>query len=69
MSDYARFRGKVLEIIVGCCVSSGSSLKYYSDNFEVIEIQSTFYRLAFIKIAEIWRKRVKKDIKFTIKKS
>ncbi|MCP8304491.1 MAG: DUF72 domain-containing protein [archaeon] len=56
-----------MEIFVGCCGTAGLSLKDYSDNFEVIEIQSTFYRLPFIKTVENWCKRVKKDFKFTVK--
>ena len=61
------FGGLKLEIIVGCCGNAGFSLKDYSDNFGVIEIQSTFYRLPSIKTAENWRQQVKRDFIFTMK--
>ncbi|MCP8309609.1 MAG: DUF72 domain-containing protein [archaeon] len=56
-----------MEIIAGCCGNAGLSLKDYSDNFEVIEIQSTFYRLPSVKTAENWRQQVKRDFIFTMK--
>jgi len=56
-----------LKIIAGCCGNAGLSLKDYSENFEAIEIQSTFYRLPSIKTAENWRQQVKRDFIFTMK--
>ena len=58
---------KKLEIIVGCCGNAGLSLRDYSENFEVMEIQSTFYRLPSVKTAENWRQQVKEDFIFTMK--
>jgi uncharacterized protein YecE (DUF72 family) len=56
-----------LKIIVGCCGNAGLSLREYSESFEVMEIQSTFYRLPSIKTAENWHQQVKKDFTFTMK--
>jgi uncharacterized protein YecE (DUF72 family) len=43
------------------------SLEEYSDRFEVIEVQSTFYRLPSINTANKWRQRAKRGFKFTVK--
>lgn len=56
-----------MDIFVGCCGNAGLSLRDYSENFEVIEIQSTFYKLPSVKTAENWRQQVKKDFIFTMK--
>lgn len=56
-----------MEIVIGCCGNAGLKLKDYSENFEVIEIQSTFYKLPSVKTAENWRQQVKKDFIFTVK--
>jgi len=56
-----------LKIVVGCCGNTGLSLRDYSEDFEAMEIQSTFYRLPSIKTAENWHQQVKKDFIFTMK--
>lgn len=56
-----------MKITVGCCGNAGLSLRDYSEKFEAIEIQSTFYRLPSINTAENWRQQVRKDFIFTMK--
>jgi len=56
-----------LKIFTGCCGNAGLSLREYSENFETMEIQSTFYRLPSVKTAENWRQQVKRDFIFTVK--
>jgi uncharacterized protein YecE (DUF72 family) len=43
------------------------ALSRYAELFDVVEIQSTFYRLPAISTAEIWRNRVPQDFRFTVK--
>lgn len=43
------------------------SLRDYSRSFDVLEVQSTFYRLPMLKTAERWRSIVQKSFEFTIK--
>lgn len=43
------------------------SLRDYPRSFDVLEVQSTFYRLPMLKTAERWRSVVPKTFDFTIK--
>ncbi|MGQ9679538.1 MAG: DUF72 domain-containing protein [Candidatus Bathyarchaeia archaeon] len=52
---------------VGCCGTSGLSLKVFSERFCLVEVQSTFYRLPRIETAERWRGSVPEDFEFTLK--
>lgn len=52
---------------VGCCGTSGLSLKVFSERFRLVEVQSTFYRLPRIETAERWRGSVPEDFEFTLK--
>ncbi len=56
-----------MSIFVGCCDYAGLSLKEYSENFEVIETQSTFYKLPSATRAENWRQQVKMNFMFTVR--
>ncbi|MCS7116001.1 MAG: DUF72 domain-containing protein [Nitrososphaerota archaeon] len=57
----------VTKVLVGCCGLSGLSLKKYAQNFNVIELQSTFYQLPQIETAQRWREEVGDDFEFSIK--
>jgi len=52
---------------VGCCGTAGMSLKSYSEIFNLVEVQSTFYQLPRIGTAKRWRETVRKDFEFTLK--
>ena len=52
---------------VGCCGLAGMSLSRYAEEFEVVELQSTFYRLPKPKTAKRWRESVRSDFEFTMK--
>lgn len=59
-------------IYVGACGWEYFPVKYhklreYSKLFDVVEVNSTFYRLPSLRIVENWRKIVKKDFIFTVK--
>lgn len=53
-------------IHVGCCGFQKSHAVYYQ-NFDLIEIQSTFYRLPMLKTAERWRMEAPEHFRFTLK--
>jgi len=53
---------------IGCCGWTKSQREYFQ-NFEVIEIQQTFYKLPELKTAEGWREKAPADFEFTIKAS
>jgi len=52
---------------VGCCGTAGMALSRYAELIDVVELQSTFYRLPAISTAEGWRNRVPKAFRFTVK--
>ena len=47
-------------IKVGCC-GWAKSQKEYFENFPVIELQQTFYKLPDLKTAQKWREKAPKD--------
>jgi uncharacterized protein YecE (DUF72 family) len=53
-------------IKVGCCGFPCSRKRYY-ENFDVIEIQKTFYNPPRIETAEKWRSDAPKNFEFTLK--
>ena len=53
-------------IKVGCCGYPVSKKKYY-ENFNVIEIQKTFYSLPSVELVLKWKEEVPHDFEFTIK--
>ncbi len=53
-------------IKVGCCGYPVSRNKYYNF-FDVIEIQSTFYKLPMVKTAIRWREEAPPNIEFIVK--
>ncbi len=57
----------VKRIKVGCCGLAGLSLTEYSKRFEVVELQSTFYKLPLPKTALRWRSSVAEEFEFTMK--
>jgi len=57
----------VKRIKVGCCGLAGLSLSEYSKRFEVVELQSTFYKLPQPKTASRWRDSVADEFEFTMK--
>jgi len=57
----------VKNIKVGCCGLAGLPLPEYSKRFNVVELQSTFYKLPLPKTALRWRSSVGEDFEFTMK--
>lgn len=55
-----------MEIKVGCCGFAKGRKKYFEE-FKVVEIQQTFYRIPKIKTVEKWREEAPKDFEFTLK--
>jgi uncharacterized protein YecE (DUF72 family) len=55
-------------IKVGCC-GWAKSQKEYFENFSVIELQQTFYKLPDLKTAQKWREKAPRDFEFTLKAS
>ena len=53
-------------IKVGCCGFPVNKKKYF-ENFNVVEIQQTFYKIIDEKTVEKWRKEAPKDFEFTFK--
>ncbi|MEM0480988.1 MAG: DUF72 domain-containing protein [Candidatus Aenigmatarchaeota archaeon] len=53
-------------IKIGCCGFPVSKKKYF-ENFNVVEIQQTFYKLIDIETIKKWRKEAPKDFEFTFK--
>jgi uncharacterized protein YecE (DUF72 family) len=56
----------MLKIYVGCCGFAKGMKKYFQE-FSIVEIQSTFYRLPQLKTVERWRKNAPENFVFTIK--
>ncbi len=54
-------------IKVGCCGTSGLSLQRYSKEFDLLEVQRTFYNLLKTDLANKWRSDVGMDFEFTVK--
>ncbi len=57
-----------MKIKVGCCgfaVKGGS--KAYYEEFQLVELQTTFYKLPRIATAEKWRREAPEDFEFTLK--
>jgi uncharacterized protein YecE (DUF72 family) len=57
----------VKRIKVGCCGLAGLSFLEYSKKFEVVELQSTFYKLPLPETAARWRRSVAEGFEFTMK--
>lgn len=55
-----------MEIYVGCCGFPVSKKKYY-ENFKAVEVQSTFYTLPSLKLAEKWRREAPRGFVFCVK--
>lgn len=53
-------------IKVGCCGFPGGMKKYF-EKFELVEVQSTFYRLPRVQTAERWRGTAQEDFEFAVK--
>jgi len=55
-------------IIAGCCgfgLKGGAKAYYHS--FEVVELQSTFYRLPMVETAQKWRREAPQGFEFVVK--
>jgi uncharacterized protein YecE (DUF72 family) len=52
---------------IGCCGPARLSLKTYSEEFDLVEIQSSFYRLPRLETAQRWRQTVPRRFEFTLK--
>ncbi|HXZ98400.1 MAG TPA: DUF72 domain-containing protein [Candidatus Acidoferrum sp.] len=52
---------------IGCCGPARLSLKTYSEKFDLVEIQSSFYRLPRLETAQRWRQTVPRKFEFTLK--
>jgi len=50
----------------GCC-GFPVGMKKYFENFDVVEVQKTFYKPPSQKTAEKWRKNAPENFEFTIK--
>jgi len=55
-----------MEIKVGCCGFPTAKERYFK-NFDVVEIQQTFYQPPEIKTATKWRELAPEDFEFTLK--
>jgi len=55
-----------MEIKVGCCGFPVSRKKYY-ENFKVVEVQETFYKILNENLLRKWREEAPKDFEFAIK--
>lgn len=51
---------------IGCCGFPTAQLKYYAE-FQLVEIQKTFYQLPQLSTAERWRTSAPQDFEFTLK--
>jgi uncharacterized protein YecE (DUF72 family) len=51
---------------IGCCGFAGSRNRYYK-NFELVELQQTFYQLPNPAIVEKWKKEAPEGFEFTLK--
>lgn len=56
-----------MEVRVGCCGLAGMSLSKYIEQFDTIEINSTFYRLPSRETAERWFRTAGKNFTFCMK--
>ncbi|MFN3621626.1 MAG: DUF72 domain-containing protein [Nitrososphaerales archaeon] len=56
-----------MDVKVGCCGLAGLTLSKYAERFNVIEIQSTFYKLPLPETALRWRRNVPDRFEFTMK--
>lgn len=54
------------EIRVGCCGFPKGKKKYF-EQFNLVEIQQTFYKAPLMTTAQKWREEVPKDFEFSIK--
>ncbi|MDZ7262837.1 MAG: DUF72 domain-containing protein [candidate division KSB1 bacterium] len=55
-----------MKINIGCCGYSESKRKYFEE-FQLVEIQQTFYQLPRLELARKWRKEAPEDFEFTLK--
>jgi len=55
-----------MKIHVGCC-GWAISMKKYFEEFSLIELQSTFYKLPQLKTAQKWREEAPENFIFTVK--
>ncbi|MGC8811988.1 MAG: DUF72 domain-containing protein [Candidatus Aenigmatarchaeota archaeon] len=55
-----------MEVFVGCCGFPVGMKKYFQE-FSLVEIQQTFYKIPEIKTLQRWREEAPKDFIFTIK--
>ncbi|MEM5834913.1 MAG: DUF72 domain-containing protein [Candidatus Aenigmatarchaeota archaeon] len=55
-----------MEVFVGCCGFPISMKKYFQE-FSLVEIQQTFYKLPEIKTVEKWKRDAPKNFIFTVK--
>ncbi|KAA0012312.1 hypothetical protein B6U81_04190 [Thermoplasmatales archaeon ex4484_30] len=53
-------------IKIGCCGFRGKRQDYFK-NFEVVEIQQTFYKLPMLTTAKKWRKEAPKNFEYAMK--
>ncbi|MCD6170969.1 MAG: DUF72 domain-containing protein [Thermoplasmata archaeon] len=53
-------------IKIGCCGFRGKREEYFK-NFDVVEIQQTFYKLPMVKTATKWQKQAPKNFEYTMK--
>lgn len=55
-----------MEMKIGCCGFPVGKKKYYED-FKVVELQNTFYRIPKLKLIQKWRWSAPQDFEFTLK--
>ncbi len=55
-----------MKLKIGCCGFIKSRKKYYED-FNLVEIQRTFYKLPMVKTAAKWRAEAPENFEFTMK--
>jgi uncharacterized protein YecE (DUF72 family) len=53
-------------IKVGCC-GFPTSMKKYFQSFNLVELNSTFYRYPYMETVEGWRKKAPKSFDFSVK--
>ncbi|NIN51751.1 MAG: DUF72 domain-containing protein, partial [Nitrososphaeria archaeon] len=51
---------------VGCCGFPGSRKGYFND-FNLVEIQQTFYKMPRLETAQRWRQEAPNEFEFTLK--
>ena len=52
-----------------CNISSNQHLKFYSEFFNTVEINTTFYHLPLVKTVRNWHKQIPEDFIFSVKAS